>query len=354
MKYDSGFSLIELLVGMVIGLLGLMVIVQVTTGNEGQRRISTQGMDSLLNGQLALYDLQRKIGASGYGLTANANAIGCNIRMKYGSGSVTSLNLTPVVIINGASGAPDSIRVLASTSDSWAIPIRIVANHPPTAANFFVDSDIGIKDQDLLLAVPQLPDANNWCTVVQSTKTASSSGAGGGAGQNQILHNPSSDWNPPGGANIMPTGGYKMGDYLINLGQFQNVTYSINNKTLHSSALDTSDGTTESIPVYADIVNLQAQYGLDNGASGGTANDGKVDEFTDVSPTSAAAWRQLLAVRVALLSRSQQWEKKEITTTAPSWQGGEFTMSSVGDDWRHYRYKVFQTTIPLRNMLWQQ
>ena len=354
MKYEMGFSLIELLVGMVIGLLGLMVIVQVSTGHESQRRIATHGIDSLLNGQLAINDLQRKIRASGYGLTAHANAIGCDIRMKYASGSVMSFNLAPVVISNGASGAPDRIRILASVSDSWAIPTRIVANHPPTAANFFVDSDIGIKDQDLLLAVPQLPDANNWCTVVQSTKTASSSGAGSGAGQNQVLHNPSSNWNPPGGANIMPTGGYKMGDYLINLGRLENISYSISNNTLLASALDTNDGATKATPMYADIVNLQAQYGLDNGASGGTANDGKVDEFTETSPSSAATWRQLLAVRIALLSRSPQWEKTEITTAAPSWQGGEFTMSNVGDDWRHYRYKVFQTTIPLRNMLWQQ
>ena len=25
----------------------------------------------------------------------------------------------------------------------------------------------------------------------------------------------------------------------------------------------------------------------------------------------------------------------------------------TGDDWRNYRYKVFETVIPLRNLLWQ-
>lgn len=354
MKYEMGFSLIELLVGMVIGLLGLMVIVQVSTGNESQRRIATHGMDSLLNGQLALNDLQRKISASGYGLTAHANALGCEIRMKYASASTTTLNLAPVSIVQGNSGAPDRIRILASTADSWAIPTRIVINHPPTAANFFVDSDIGIKDQDLLLLVPQVPDASNWCTVVQSTNTASNSGVGTGAGQNQILHNPSSPWNPAGGANIMPAGGYKIGDYLINLGRWQSVSYSIDNNSLLASALDTQDGTTKSTPLYSDVINLQAQYGLDNGANSGTPNDGKVDEFTETTPITAAAWRQLLAIRLAVLTRSQQWEKKEITTVAPRWQGGDFSMNHVGNDWRHYRYKVFQTTIPLRNMLWQQ
>lgn len=25
----------------------------------------------------------------------------------------------------------------------------------------------------------------------------------------------------------------------------------------------------------------------------------------------------------------------------------------VGDQWRNYRYKVYETVVPLRNMLWQ-
>ena len=28
-------------------------------------------------------------------------------------------------------------------------------------------------------------------------------------------------------------------------------------------------------------------------------------------------------------------------------------VDSVGTDWKHYRYKVFDTVVPLRNMIWK-
>jgi type IV pilus assembly protein PilW len=55
---------------------------------------------------------------------------------------------------------------------------------------------------------------------------------------------------------------------------------------------------------------------------------------------------------LALLVRSGQWEKTEVTTTAPSWTSGSFVMTNVAD-WRHYRYRVYETVFPLRNMIWR-
>ena len=47
--------------GLAIALLSMLVIVQVSSTNEAQRRVSTGGMDSTVNGQLALFELQRHI-----------------------------------------------------------------------------------------------------------------------------------------------------------------------------------------------------------------------------------------------------------------------------------------------------
>ena len=45
----------------------------------------------------------------------------------------------------------------------------------------------------------------------------------------------------------------------------------------------------------------------------------------------------------------------DTTTVAPTWAGGTFTAVSVasGSEDRCYRYRVFETTIPLRNMIWR-
>jgi type IV pilus assembly protein PilW len=40
------------------------------------------------------------------------------------------------------------------------------------------------------------------------------------------------------------------------------------------------------------------------------------------------------------------------TTAQPQWVGGAFDLSARAD-WRCYRYRVFETTISLRNMIWR-
>ena len=103
-------------------------------------------------------------------------------------------------------------------------------------------------------------------------------------------------------------------------------------------------------------------YGKDTNA------DGSVDTWDNVTPATPAQWLQVLAVRVAVVARSAQYEKEEVTSTNPLWDvgtaiaiagtatcGTSKCLSLKVDsltDWKHYRYKVFDTVIPLRNMLW--
>ena len=93
-----------------------------------------------------------------------------------------------------------------------------------------------------------------------------------------------------------------------------------------------------------------------------------VDLWNTVTPTSNADWRQVLAVRIAIVARSAQFEKEDVTRGNPLWDVGA-TVTVAGSaacgssrcltlkvddepDWQRYRYKVFDTVIPLRNLLW--
>ena len=63
-----------------------------------------------------------------------------------------------------------------------------------------------------------------------------------------------------------------------------------------------------------DVVDLQAQYGRDDGSIGGTTpDDGVVDVWNAAPPvdpiTGLILWRQVIAVRVGVLVRSQNYEK---------------------------------------------
>jgi type IV pilus assembly protein PilW len=125
-------------------------------------------------------------------------------------------------------------------------------------------------------------------------------------------------------------------------------------------------GTAAATPIFDNIVQLQAQYGKD------TNNDGTVDVFNETPPVNSAEWAAVLAIRIAVVARSGLYEKDEVspatlrlwedsanppTTTGPVWTLTALTGDAVFDadatDRRHYRYKVFQTVIPLRNMIWR-
>jgi type IV pilus assembly protein PilW len=173
-------------------------------------------------------------------------------------------------------------------------------------------------------------------------------------------------WNAP----ATPAESYGSGSFAINLGsQPIDVTYSIADGSLRATTLRINGTTYEptydsSVELFPNIVNLQAYYGKD------TANKGVVDKWDRVTPTTNAEWLQVIAVRVAIVARSAQFEKEEVTHDNLLWDvGSSIAMTGSEDcnggkskclrlkidhleDYKRYRYRVFDTVIPLRNMLW--
>jgi len=85
----------------------------------------------------------------------------------------------------------------------------------------------------------------------------------------------------------------------------------------------------------------------------------------------------VLAIRVGLLVRGRQFERNRdsdstvvanpVTPAVPTWAGSgvgsDFVMTNVDgtpdapatagpNNWRYYRYRVYERVIPLRNMIW--
>ena len=67
-------------------------------------------------------------------------------------------------------------------------------------------------------------------------------------------------------------------------------------------------------------------------------------------------WARVLAVRVAILARASEYSTREETPVLPTWGGTavlEFHPATHGD-FKHYRYRVYESTITVRNVLWGQ
>lgn len=340
-----GFSLVEIMVGMLIALLSTLAVMQVFVAWEGQKRTTSSGSDAQSNGAIALYNIERDLRMAGYGMGVS-DALNCTVNQNY-NGTSSSLSLVPVTITQGAGSLPDGITILYSSKDSFSLPARITVDHPAQATNFFINSTVGLAEGDILVAW----EAGKECTLIQITGIPS--------GNIQIHHQSTSPWNPPGGQNIFPASGYKIGAKLFNFGNLPTRVYSVSTTTPNgglqlNTTIHTATGLSTSTDILSsDIINLQAEYGLDDGA-GGAANDGIVDTWTTVAPANL---KQILAVRLAIAARGTVREKIAVTTNNGTWSGGTIDLTKNADgtnnpDWQFYRYKIFETIIPLRNMIW--
>jgi len=373
-RVHRGFTLVELMVAMVLGLVTTLIIAQVITVSEGNRRTTTQGSDAQVNGSVGLYSLSRDLQMAGYGLISHTAALGCPIKAKNGSANMLNLTLAPVTITNDASGNP-TLRVLSAGRSSFSVPMLIKADHSSSATAFTVTSTVGISEGDVIMAVPAAWSSSAWCSVYQVTAAAGTNPLSTTSVPHEIGSN---SWNQASSVGVAPSSSY-VGDsaYLVNLGRMVLREYLVSNNNLVMRELQT-DGTWGSDQILASgIVTLRVLYGRDTS----TTRDNVVDVYDTTTPTTSDGWARVLTVRIALVARSEQRERNNadgegvVTASDPVWDVGSATTvsgsadcpdsdsrqcltltiprsSSTDTEWQHYRYKVYDTVVPLRNVLW--
>jgi type IV pilus assembly protein PilW len=347
MSRQAGMMLVELMVGLFIGLLTTFAIVQVLVYSEGQRRTAMSGSDAQTGGALALQSLQRDLRQAGYGLFDNPAALGCPV-----SGGASDFTLAPVVITaTGDDAGSYQVEIFSSGKNGASVPMLVTEDHT-SGTQFVVQSSFSAyvdaaddSNNDTMVAVPETWSTALPCkefVVASTTSTTTSS---------TVV------------AKAAVASTFAAQSYLINLGNtLYYRKYAISGNVLQVFG---TLGSTTSIDAFGDVVNLQALYGKD------TDSDGVVDTYDTTTPTTAAGWQQVLTVRIALVVRSAEYEKDEVTTAAPEWDlgtaitvdgtadcasgsGGQCLSIKIDhlDSWKHYRYKLFDTLIPLRNALW--
>lgn len=134
--FQAGFTLVEIMVGMVIGMLATLVVMQVFSVFENQKRTTTGMADSLTNGNIALFKIAREMEVAGYGLAPQLNSplmcmppvhVDATIPTISGvvHGGVLSGNLSPVVITDGGPNGSDTITLRYGGTTSGGIPAGI-------------------------------------------------------------------------------------------------------------------------------------------------------------------------------------------------------------------------------------
>ena len=79
---QRAFSLVEIMVGMTIGLLGMIIIMQMSSLFEARKRTTSGGDDAQNGGAIALFTLQNPVSQAGYGIS-NSNLIGKSLTTPF-------------------------------------------------------------------------------------------------------------------------------------------------------------------------------------------------------------------------------------------------------------------------------
>lgn len=374
---DQGFSLTEVLVGMAMGVIVLLIIMQSLSTAEQYKRTATNGSDAQTNGLMALRTLESEIRMAGAGTTNGANLCPA-IKQYYDGPGVTTKVGRPVFITDGAT-APlhhsDSIEIVYSSSLTGAAPTRISTAMPSASNVTRVFTVAGMSACDFVVFAAR--DGSKTCSMLQITAIENN-----GVQFRTNSGRANSNYNPPGGAQsdaLFPPGGYGTDDIIINMGKNVDRKYGVVRdgtndqfylEQRNMNAADSGCGAQEANPrlnLVSNVVNLQAQYGVANAnsqevscwTSAAITNTGCGISTGNWSAPAAADVKRIKAVRVAVVVRSAIAEKPasggtcDTTTSAPiSWNGGPAIDLSEVPNWRCYRYKVYQTVIPIINVIW--
>lgn len=369
--HQVGFSLVELMVGLVIGLFATLAIMQVFGVFEGQKRTTSGTADAQTNGSVALYSVQRDVRLGGYGLPLMDEenlGLKCNATTltttATGSSLAIPINIVPVIIQDGgvAAGASDSITVNYGTTPNAGLPVEVNAIEATAGNPVNIINNMNCNNRDIVIAIN---DSN--CVAQQITS--------GSPHPNAITLTalPRAAGNASTHITLYSNAGITPGSRISCLSGWNSVTYSVVNNQLMRGAAVLVDG----------IVNIQAQYGISASPGSNTitqwVNPTGVWASAALTPSPATPAsienrNRIKAIRVAIVARNGLLENLPAVSAACSsttaanptgvcaWDATSAnpTIASPAPtinltntpQWNQYRYRVYESIIPLRNIVW--
>jgi type IV pilus assembly protein PilW len=334
-RRGRGFSLVELLIGLVISMMGLAAVSTMMMNFSKKRTSITQTLGAQDNGVMALYRLERDIGQAGYALLPLQ---GCATIVN---GASAAFAPYPVQVQDGGTGASDVITVRGANPASGIPGTELDASSGTsmTSNQYNVRSSVGFSVNDIVAAT-------QTCTMTPINSVATT----------VLGYNYTTSTLPNSSAT-----GYLA--YFGQPGEFTHRQYAVG-----PSALTVAD-----YPAFVtsnlvdNIVFLKAQYGLAGSitgspatvarwVSGATTLDGSNCLGTSVHPNC------VVAVRVGVVARSVSAGPETIDQPSsfpvlPQIMSGAteigaavtYTVTAANTT---VRYRAYSTIIPLKNVIW--
>lgn len=384
---SAAFSLVELMVSIVVGLLALMFATRLVVSSEQNKQASLGGSDAMQNGMLALFSISNDARQAGWGLN-DPLVTGCDTVFVDSAGFALAsaargaLTVQPmaaaVIVSNGAN--PDQLSLYAGSSMSATGTLRLIQNYTGESSIVVDRVPYGFALGDVILVAPETVGAAR-CALAQITLNPALLAAPPALQRLDIAAAASARYNA-GALGATYINGQAR---LFNLGPAQTLslhTWSSVGGFLQLRATDLAGSAAAAATVLDNVVSLKAQYGFDtrdaaaftptSGAQIAVWSGAIIDADGDGIAGGAGDYQRIAALRIAVVARSKNPEKPDaaglcsVTPEAPVVFATEqpFGVPAVpvqvnvavsGDtvNWKCYRYRAFETIVALRNAGWR-
>ncbi|MFN3812441.1 MAG: PilW family protein [Roseateles asaccharophilus] len=375
-RVARGMTLIELMVALVIGLTLTLAMTMLTIQHERGKRELGSANDMSGNANFVSYELDRLLRSAGTGYIQGwSDNLGCPLRVSRNAQQLLprltplpapfaalplTWNLAPVLVFPGAgNNGSDALAIMTGTS-GLAETVSSVQPGSTTATSLRVPNTVGIRGGDLLLVAEQ-----GRC-LMQEVASPFAGGAtqalnfGGMYASPDVAGVALASFATNGNATAA-----LLGNAADNRPLFQLLGLNASSALVSYDLLQ-FDTLNRTETIADGIADLRVLYGIDSNMADNvfTVNQWVAPTDPNFTPaaltagTPAAQTRLLsiMAVRVALVLRSDRIEKEGETVSAEKqvlfrgMPGLERELSLSATQQRQ-RHRVVEFTVPLRNVM---
>jgi type IV pilus assembly protein PilW len=378
---QRGMTLIELMVALAIGLGVTLAVTTLLIAGENHKRTTTSTNDAEQTGAYAFNALDGVLRGAGSAIaesafpSPDAGVLGCKLNAgtilpaaaafpaPFGSflgAAYANLRVAPLLIARNQSpdGFSDVLAVMGGSGAAGGVSRQVTGSGSSTAV--ILDNSVGFVANDLFLV------SQNGTTDCLLEQVASVSAPTLNLVSTQPYYTNATTLSTLSASTasfVTP-----LGNAAANNLQFELIGVDANHTLysydlLQNLSLVQSPGTADAAQAIADgVYQMHAIYGIDTNGDGirdTWAGPGDANYDIPTVMTTPATMRKIIAVRVALVLRGEYYDKNTVspatlTLFSGLTNGGGTSLQqsvTISANDRHYRFRVFEFTVPLRNMI---
>jgi type IV pilus assembly protein PilW len=337
-RRQRGFSLIELMVGLVVAMMVGLAAASGAMMFASQQRQGVGTTTAVSTATNALAALKEDAAGVGLGFFGDTSYLCKTLHLSVGTADRSQAQFSPLQIVRSASG--DQLDLVSAMEVAGGA--NVLLQSPSDTRSVQLASYLPASAGQAVLLSPAPGATDPVCTVRTVTAVTPMTADS----PLKLSFDSSGTYNA---VNFSASTQYLIRDRIALLGELQWHRYRLSGNTL---VIDQPLTGAKPATLLRNVVGFRVQYGI--AAANGTTIESWQEPEGDWATLSQSNVAKVRALRIGIVARSEQPEKAgpdgqcHASDTKPSLLGAQLDLSG---NWQCYRYRTEMVTVPLRNLV---